>query len=211
MAAMNSLATTSLPPPSQGALGRRPAAPLRSRFCRSCAITSHAVVALTLAAWFPAALAIERGVSPAGIAYASGGVSHEELQGLHAQRQQFTFWLTTAALRSGAHLADVRVRIVPLRGDLPVLEHAMAGPWLFAALPLGRYTVEATFSMPNRPVQVRRAVTQIHPGDHHQMVLYFDTGDEVGAENTPALPVNPYSGAPVTLEPPARSAVPRRP
>jgi hypothetical protein len=24
------------------------------------------------------------------------------------------------------------------------------------------------------------------------MVLYFDTGDEVGAENQPALPGNPY-------------------
>lgn len=211
MEAMNSLATSTASSPSRGALGRRPVAPVRSRFCRSRALTSHAVVALTLAAWFPAVLAIERGVSPAGVAYASGGVSHEELQDLHAQRQQFTFWLTTAALRSGAHLADVQVRIVPLRGDQPVLEHVMAGPWLFAALPLGRYTVEATLTAPGRPTQVRRAVTQIHPGDHHQMVLYFDTGDEVGAENTPALPVNPYSGAPVPLKPPVPPPVPRQP
>ena len=34
----------------------------------------HAVVALTLAAWFPAATAIERGTSAAGVVYASGGV-----------------------------------------------------------------------------------------------------------------------------------------
>jgi hypothetical protein len=39
---------------------------------------------------------------------------------------------------------------------------------------------------------VRRGLTTIHPGDHHQMVLYFDAGDEVGTENQPALPGNPY-------------------
>lgn len=156
---------------------------------------AHAVVALTLAAWFPAASAIERGVSPAGVAYASGGVSHSELQELHARRQDFSFWLTTAALKSGAHLADVVVRITPLRGAEPVLDHTLAGPWLFAALPPGRYQVEASFRpAPDRALQVRRGLTTIHPGDHHQMVLYFDTGDEVGAENQPALPGNPYDG-----------------
>ena len=156
---------------------------------------AHAVVALTVAAWFPSVMAVERGVSPAGVAYASGGVSHSELQDLHARRQDYSFWLTTAALKSGAHLADVAVRITPLRGGDPALEHTMAGPWLFAALPPGRYQVEAGFRPdPARALQVRRGVTTIHPGDHHQMVLYFDTGDEVGAENQPALPGNPYDG-----------------
>jgi len=156
---------------------------------------SHAVVALTLAAWFPAVVAVERGITPGGVAYASGGVSHSELQELHARRQDFSFWLTTAALKTGAHLADVQVRITPLRGQEPVLEHEMAGPWLFAALPPGRYRVEASYRPESaRPLQVRRGVTAIHLGDHHQMVLYFDTGDEVGVENTPALPGNPYNG-----------------
>lgn len=156
---------------------------------------THAVVALTVAVWFPSVMAVERGVSPAGVAYASGGVSHTELQDLHARRQDYSFWLTTAALKSGAHLAAVTVRITPLRSSAPMVEHTMAGPWLFAALPPGRYQVEAGFRPdPARPLQVRRGVTTIHPGDHHQMVLYFDTGDEVGAENQPALPGNPYNG-----------------
>ena len=156
----------------------------------------HAVVALTLAAWFPAATAIERGTSAAGVVYASGGVSHSELQELHAQRQNYSFWLTTAALKSGAHLADVSVRITPLRGTDPVLNHTTGGPWLFAALPPGRYQVEAVFKpSPDRPTQVRRGLTTIHPGDHHQMVLYFDTADEVGVESQTALPGNPYDGA----------------
>ena len=154
---------------------------------------SHAVVALTLAVWFPAVTAVERGTSAAGVAYASGGVSHSELQELHARRQEYSFWLTTAALESGAHLADVVVRITALRGTEPVLDHTTSGPWLFAALPPGRYQVQASFQpAPDRPTQVRRGLTTIHPGDHHQMVLYFDTGDEVGAENQPALPSNPY-------------------
>lgn len=154
---------------------------------------AHAVVALTLSAWFPAALAIERGLSPAGVAYASGGVSHSELQELHAQRQNYSFWLTTAALKSGAHLAAVGVRITPWRATQAVLEHDMAGPWLFAALPPGRYQVLASLpATEGRPAQVRRGTTTIHAGDHHQMVMYFDTGDEVGAENEPALSGNPY-------------------
>ncbi|MFY8084915.1 MAG: hypothetical protein ACOVN7_14475 [Rubrivivax sp.] len=148
---------------------------------------------MTLAAWFPAAMAIDRGISATGVAYASGGVSHSELQELHARRQDYSFWLTTAALKSGAHLADVCVRITPLRSAQPVLDHTTSGPWLFAALPPGRYQVEASFSSSSdRPPQVRRGLTTIHPGDHHQMVLYFDTGDEVGAESRPALPGNPY-------------------
>jgi len=156
---------------------------------------AHAVVALTVAVWFPSVMAVEHGVSPAGVAYASGGVSHSELQDLHAKRQDYSFWLTTAALKSGAHLADVAVRVTPLRGGKPVLEHTMAGPWLFAALQPGRYQVEASYRPdPSRALQVRRGVTTIHPGDHHQMVLYFDTGDEVGTENQPALPGNPYNG-----------------
>ena len=156
---------------------------------------AHAVVALTVAVWFPSVMAVERGVSLAGVAYASGGVSHSELQELHARRQDYSFWLTTAAMKSGAHLGGVNVRITPLRGAAPVLEHTTAGPWLFAALPPGRYQVEASFQpAPDRPTQVRRGLTTVHPGDHHQMVLYFDTGDEVGAENRPALPGNPYAG-----------------
>ena len=156
---------------------------------------AHAVVALTVAVWFPSVMAVERGVSPSGVAYASGGVSHSELQDLHAKRQDYSFWLTTAALKSGAHLADVAVRVTPLRGGDPVLEHTMTGPWLFAALPPGRYQVEASFRAdPGRALQVRRGVTTVHPGAHHQMVLYFDTGDEVGTENQTALPGNPYNG-----------------
>jgi hypothetical protein len=155
---------------------------------------AQALLALTLATWFPTALAIDRGVSPAGIAYASGGVGHSELQELHAERGRYSFWLTTAALRSGAHLADVDVRITPLRGAAPVLELRMGGPWLFAALPPGRYSIEAAYrATAEQPLQVRRAGATIQGGDRRQMVLYFDTGDEVGPENHSPFKTSPYS------------------
>ncbi|MEI8265979.1 MAG: hypothetical protein WCI59_09565 [Betaproteobacteria bacterium] len=133
-------------------------------------------------------MAIERGVSTTGVAYASGGVSHSELQDLHAGRQDYSFWLTTAALKSGAHLAGVSVSITPLRDTAPVLDHTTGGPWLFAALPPGRYQVEASFQpSPDRPTLVRRGLTTIHPGDHHQMVLYFDVGEDKAADHRPAV------------------------
>lgn len=164
---------------------------------------AQALLALTLAAWFPTALAIDRGVSPTGIAYASGGIGHSELQELHAERGRYSFWLTAAALRSGAHLADVDVRITALRGDAPVLELRMTGPWLFAALPPGRYSIEAAYrATAEQPLQVRRGAATIQGGDRRQMVLYFDTGDEVGPENRSPFNGSAYS-APGARQPAA--------
>ena len=67
--------------------------PCRNLHPLRCLQPGHAVVALTLAVWFPAAVANERGVSATGMAYASGGVSHcelqelQELQELHERRE----------------------------------------------------------------------------------------------------------------------------
>ena len=154
---------------------------------------AQALLALTLATWFPTALAIDRGTTPGGIAYATGGVGHSELQELHAERGRYSFWLTTAALRSGAYLADVEMRSTPLRADAPVLELRMSGPWLFAALPPGRYRIEAAYrDTAEQPLQVRRGGATIQGGERRQMVLYFDTGDEVGPENRSPFGTSPY-------------------
>jgi hypothetical protein len=41
---------------------------------------------------------------------------------------------------------------------------------------------------------VERGLTTIHPGDRHQMLLYFDTGEAIG-EREPGPPAaNPYDG-----------------
>lgn len=137
-----------------------------------------ALFALALASAIPAGATV-RGTTPDGIAWVSGGVGASEKTELQAARGEFSFWLTTAALRSGAHLDGVRVRIRDAERQRLVLEVVMDGPWLFAALPVGRYEVEAILQMDNGRLLIERGTTAIHPGDRHQMLLYFATGDAV--------------------------------
>src|SRR5690606_23588370 len=47
-----------------------------------------------------------------------------------------------AAATGGAYLADVTIRIADAQGK-EILQAAMDGPWLFAKLPAGRYTITA--------------------------------------------------------------------
>lgn len=119
------------------------------------------------------AFALRRGEA-AGIGWVSGGVGLDEVQQLRAERANFSFWLITAALKSGAYLADVRVRILEAQSRRVVLEQVLDGPWLFVQLPVGRYEIEAIHQPAGRArIEIQRGSTQIHPGDHHQMVLYF--------------------------------------
>jgi hypothetical protein len=127
------------------------------------------------------AMASVRGTTPDGIEYVSGGIGAAEKAQLRSQRSNYSLWVTTAALRSGAHLSGARVRIRDLDHQKLVLEHVMDGPWLFAALPIGRYEVEAILQPEGMDrMMIERGTTTIHAGDHHQMLLYFPTGDEVG-------------------------------
>ena len=151
---------------------------------QSCLIARALALGFALTGIFTSASAVQRGATGVGMAYVSGGVDQSELAALSAEKKGYSFWLTTAAKGSGAYLAGVRVRILDARTQLPVLEHTMDGPWLLVALPLGRYEVQASHYQPGRgPVQLQKQTTTIHPGDHHQMVLYFETGDEVSPEN----------------------------
>lgn len=146
-----------------------------------------AVLVATLAAALSAGATV-RGTTPEGIAYVSGGVGEGEKSELRAQASQFSLWLTTAALRSGAHLDGARVRIRDLERQTLVLEHVMDGPWLFVALPPGRYEVEAILQFGELGrLLIERGTTDIRAGDHHQMLLYFATGDAVAdREPSPA-------------------------
>ncbi len=141
------------------------------------------------------AFALQRGTSPTGVAYVSGGVGEDEQQLLHGQRRDYSFWLTTAVRRTGAHLAGVLVRIRDADSGLLVLDTRMDGPWLFAKLPLGRYEIEATRQdLALGRIEVQRGTTTIHPNDHHQLLLYFDTGEAIGEREPGSRPLNPYEG-----------------
>jgi len=118
-------------------------------------------------------MAASAGQTARGGAFVSGGIGEGEIVALDAQREKYSLWVITAAKVSGAYLADVRVRITDENKAL-VLEHTMAGPWMLVDLPLGRFTVEASYGG-----QAFSRATTIHPGDRHQMVFYFDVAADV--------------------------------
>jgi hypothetical protein len=140
------------------------------------------------------AYAIERGTTNTGISFVSGGVDQSELVALNEEKKNFSFWLTTAAKGSGAYLATVRVRVINASTRQSVLEHTMDGPWLFATLPLGRYDVEASYTEAiGQLAQIVKKSTTIHQGDHHQMMMYFDTKDTVGNDGESMFKDSPYN------------------
>lgn len=145
-----------------------------------------ALVALLVLPLAPAQ-AVQSGRTEQGVSFVSGGVSHEELRELHAQRDRYSLWVVTAATKSGAHLADVALTIREDATRRVVFTGRMDGPWLFVALAPGRYEVEAALDD-----QVHRRRTSIQRGEHRQLFFYFDTADEVSPEERSPFERNPY-------------------
>ena len=78
----------------------------------------------------------------AQVAYASGGVSEESRDNLNAIAGDFNLKLVMAT-KSGEYLSDVDVMITDDRGR-PMVTAVADGPWFFARLPNGHYTVTAS-------------------------------------------------------------------
>ncbi len=76
-----------------------------------------------------------------GIRYISGGIGEGERAELEALSNQFNLRLLFAMQDSGNYLGDVQVRILDSRGAT-ILSAESHGPWFFAELPPGSYTVE---------------------------------------------------------------------
>ncbi len=92
------------------------------------------------------AVALSGGVAIAQkVDYLSGGVGLGEREALAARAKEFNLKVVTAAERSGAYLAEVRMKVIDTRDAKVVLDTTMKGPWLFAQLPAGNYTLEATY------------------------------------------------------------------
>ena len=68
---------------------------------------SIAALSLCLAS---GALAVQRGTTAEGQRFISGGVSDEETTSMHAERESYTLWVVTAAKKTGAYLADARIK-----------------------------------------------------------------------------------------------------
>lgn len=116
----------------------------------------------------------------------SGGASVEEFQALNREAPQHSLKLVLASKGSGAYLADVDVKVYSLPSRAMVLEHRTEGPLMLATLPPGRYEVVAEYAdvLPGAPTRASRTV-QVGKGPS-QMVIYFDTGDEVSPESAAA-------------------------
>lgn len=140
---------------------------------RGCALAGlfAGLLACSAAAW-----ALHSSLTAQGVPYVTGGVSRSELNALRAKRNDYSLWVVTAAAKSGAHLADVRVIIRDAEQNT-AFNRPLDGPWLFIDLPTGKYEIEATFRG-----ETQRRTTNIRPGDHHQVVFYFKTGDAVSPD-----------------------------
>jgi hypothetical protein len=114
----------------------------------------------------------------------SGGSTVEDFEQLNRGARDYSYKLVLASKGSGAYLADVDVTVRSLASREPVVEMRTEGPLMLAALAPGRYEVSATFAdvRPGAPTTIRRIVTIPRSG-LVQQVMYFDTGDEVGAES----------------------------
>jgi hypothetical protein len=93
------------------------------------------------------ARALDQGVSPAGVAYLSGGADPGEQRLLRDVRSHYSVWLIMRSEESGRPLGDVRVRVLDARQrhSRLVFDRMLVGPWLLLDLPDGRYQIEATW------------------------------------------------------------------
>jgi len=133
------------------------------------------VIPLMLVLLMSVAAAMQQSTTPDGRAYVSGGVSEDERIEMQKGRDHYSLWVLTAARKSGAYLSDVHLTITDSNKKV-VFDAPIDGPWLFLDLPLGRYTIAATYKG-----ETQHNVTTIHAGDHHQAIFYFDTGDATSA------------------------------
>lgn len=79
-----------------------------------------------------------------GIYYISGGIGLDERERLTSIGKNYSLKLVFA-VKSREYLADVRVKILDKSGK-KVLDAVSEGPWFYADLPTGKYTVSVSLS-----------------------------------------------------------------
>jgi hypothetical protein len=77
-----------------------------------------------------------------GVSYVSGGAGTEERDELDAMSGRFNLKITMA-ISNGEYVGNASVRIVDAKGQ-PVVEAVAEGPFFYAQLPAGDYSVAAT-------------------------------------------------------------------
>jgi len=130
----------------------------------------------------------------------SGGVTLEDRITMHAERGRYSLWVATVAKPSGAYVVDANLRIINLKTKRVALERRMEGPWLFVALPEGRYDVSATFREADAEKEQTLAIrVNIQKKGQRQAVLRFDSKADVD----PGMQ-SPFKGNPFGAPPPSK-------
>ncbi|HKA45465.1 MAG TPA: carboxypeptidase-like regulatory domain-containing protein [Burkholderiales bacterium] len=112
----------------------------------------------------PAAQAMpaEQGRSGDRIAYVSGGVGDDSSDRMASLAREYNLKLMFT-LTEGNYLADVSVVVTDARGNR-LIDDVSNGPFFFAKLPPGQYTVAATFDgkTQTRKVNLGKGMQQAH-------------------------------------------------
>lgn len=108
------------------------------------------------------------------VRYVSGGIGVDERLELLAMHAEFNVHMTFAVKRAGNFIADVAVRIEDAAGR-EVLDAVSEGPWLYARLAPGRYSLRATYAE-----AIQKRAFQVRAGRHTGLYLYWD--DPAAAE-----------------------------
>ena len=101
--------------------------------------------------------------SDRGIRYVSGGVGEGERTELEALSNQFNLRLLFAMQGSGEYLSAIRVNILDAHGAT-ILTAESKGPWFFAQLAPGDYTVETSIPGQAQQQSQRQSVHIEHSG-----------------------------------------------
>ena len=75
--------------------------------------------------------------------FISGGIGDGDTERLMAVKSQYNLRLTFVEKSTGAYLSDVKVEVLNAKKQI-VISTVSTGPFLFAKLPKGSYTVNAT-------------------------------------------------------------------
>jgi hypothetical protein len=110
-----------------------------------------------------------------GISYISGGVGIDARQGLQTMAKDYNLKMVFAA-KSGNYIADTHVVIKNTAGKT-VLDAVSDGPWFYAKLPTGHYTITATTAGKSENQKVA-----INSAGH--MVRYFYWADNLVCQHT---------------------------
>jgi hypothetical protein len=111
--------------------------------------------------------------SDGGIRYVSGGVGVSGRGDLQALSSQFNLHLMFATQGSGEYLSAVQVTILD-SNQSPVLTAESEGPWFYAQLPPGDYSVEVTPTGRRGEDQTQRKSVHLDGSSQSKMDFYWN-------------------------------------